>query len=157
MKNNIPEIWFQKISKENIEKISNALLSQSSEYMKYFMPFAFDSATLGAIISKVKNDIYYLVLVDHQIAGFYMLRGLDGGFKIPSFGIWVNSNFQGMGLANLIIQHSIVSCKIAGISQIMLKVDPQNVNAKYLYEKYDFKIAGIDEKNNNLIYIKNVS
>ena len=38
--------------------------------------------------------------------------------------------------------------------RITLKVHPENVIAKYIYENFGFKEEGIDPKNSNLIYYK---
>ena len=38
----------------------------------------------------------------------------------------------------------------------MFKVHPDNTIAKVLYERFGFQQAGIDPKNNNLIYYKDI-
>jgi len=38
----------------------------------------------------------------------------------------------------------------------MLKVHPENIVAKSIYERFGFKQAGIDQKNSNLIYYKSL-
>ena len=40
--------------------------------------------------------------------------------------------------------------------KITLKVHPENVIAKYIYENFGFKEEGIDPKNSNPIYYKNL-
>ena len=110
--------------------------------------------SIKEILERATNDKYFGVLISEKIVGFYMLRGFDDGYEIPSYGVWVAKEFSDLGLAKLTLQHAISYCKVNGIKKIMLKVHPDNSVAKKTYENYGFKQEGTDAKNNNLIYYK---
>ncbi|RKY92335.1 MAG: hypothetical protein DRQ13_10485 [Ignavibacteriae bacterium] len=91
-----------------------------------------------------------------ELVGFYMLRGFDEGFEVPSYGVWISDKFSGLGLSKLTLQHAITFCKVNDLKIIMLKVHPKNIIAKSIYEAFGFKQEGFDDNNSNLIYYKNL-
>lgn len=150
------EIIIKKIQADSAEELAGLLQSEPSQYSKYFTPFNFNTETIKEILSKSRKDIFFGLFLNNKIIGFYMLRGFDEGFKIPSYGVWISNKYAGKGLAKLTLQHSISFCKINNIEQIMLKVHPENTGAKKLYENFGFKPSGIDKKNDNIIYRLNL-
>lgn len=136
------------------EKLSDLLSSSDKNYSKYFIPFSFDLKTIKEILSNLSDDRIFGVYLDEELVGFYMLRGFDEGFEIPSYGVWISKEYSGLGLSKLTLQHAIAFCKINNIKKIMLKVHPRNIIAKNIYEKFGFVEKGVDEKNSNLIYYK---
>jgi RimJ/RimL family protein N-acetyltransferase len=83
-----------------------------------------------------------------------MLRGFDEGYEIPSYGVWISSKFSNRGLSALTLHHAFAFCKLNGIKILLLKVHPENVVAKKLYESLGFVKIGVDERNGNFIYHK---
>ncbi len=136
--------------------ISQLLSNSDKNYTKYFIPFSFDVATIREILSTINKDKFFGILVDNDLVGFYMLRGFDAGYETPSYGVWISERFAGYGLSKLTLQHAITYCKINSIKKLMLKVHPENIMAKNIYESFGFIQKGIDDKNNNLIYYKNL-
>ncbi len=92
------------------------------DYNKHFIPFEFTHNKLESILSKTVRDLYIGIFVNKKIAGFFMLRGFDEGYEIPSYGVWISSQYSNKGLAKLTLQHAISTCLLAGIKKIMLKV-----------------------------------
>lgn len=135
-------------------ELANLLQSEDEKYSQYFIPFSFDSKTLSEIISKAVNDQFYGIYIENVIAGFYMLRGFDEGYSIPSYGVWISKKYSDKGLSTFTLQHAISFCKLNSIKKIMLKVHPDNAAAKHIYEKYGFIQTGIDPKIHHLIYHK---
>jgi RimJ/RimL family protein N-acetyltransferase len=88
------------------------------------------------------------------MVGFHMLRGWDAGYEVPAYGVFISSGYNGLGLGKLSLQHAISFCRVNKIKKIMLKAHPENRIAKRLYEASGFIRQGMDKKNNNLIYIK---
>jgi RimJ/RimL family protein N-acetyltransferase len=134
--------------------LSDLLLSSDKNYSKHFIPFPFDLNTIKKTLTTLVEDKFFGVFVDNELVGFYMLRGFDEGFEIPSYGVWISENYSGLGLSKLTLQHAISFCKINRIKKIMLKVHPENVIAKNIYENFGFTQEAIDKKNSNLIYYK---
>ena len=134
---------------------SKRLLEESKEYLKHFIPFAENSETfIRKILSQKKSDKYFGLFLKDDIVGFYMLRGFDAGYEIPSYGVWISSKYSNKGLSTLTLFHAFSFCKLNNIKTLMLKVHPENIVAKKLYEKFGFKQVGIDEKIGHLIYHK---
>ena len=138
------------------ESLSKLLSASDKNYSQHFIPFAFDLNTIKEILDKLTNDKFFGIYVDEILVGFYMMRGFDEGFKIPSYGVWISEKYSGLGLSKLTLQHAIAFCKVNNIKKIMLKVHPDNTIAKNIYEKFGFIENGVDEKNSNLIYYKNL-
>ena len=143
-----------RVINKNISKdLSHILRKEKSEYLEYFIPFNFDEETIRKILIKAKHDKYYGVFINNNIVGFYMLRGFDKGYEIPSYGVYISEKYSGLGLSKLTLQHAISFCKLNCIKKLMLKVHPQHKIAKNIYESFGFKKTSVD-RNNNYIYLK---
>jgi len=55
-------------------------------------------------------------------------------------GIMVSESEKGKGYGKVVMSHLISFCKQNKLSSIFLTVDKNNLNAIYLYQKFDFKI-----------------
>jgi RimJ/RimL family protein N-acetyltransferase len=153
---NLTTLEIKKINADQSKELSNLLESSDKEYTKYFIPFSFDLQTISEILSNAIKDLFYGVYVDNILVGFYMLRGFDAGFVIPSYGVWISKDYSSKGISKLTLQHAISFCKINNINKLMLKVHPDNIVAKGIYETFGFVNQGTDVKNNNLIYYKTI-
>jgi len=148
----IKEIGFKQVA-----ILVQALSNEKSEYLKYFTPFEFTVESITKIFSRAIKDKYYGIFVNEELAGFYMLRGMDEGYEIPSYGVWISSKFSNKGLSKLTLYHAFSFCKLNNLNTLMLKVHPENKVAKVLYESFGFKQTGFDDKNDNYIYHKSFS
>lgn len=128
------------------------LTAQTPDYIQYFRPFDFDAETIRHFLAAARNDVYMGFFVDDELAGFFMLRGWDSGYAIPAYGVTIAQAFAGMGLATLSLDTSKSLCRLRGVQRLMLKVHPDNLTAKRLYEKAGFIQTGEDPHNANLIY-----
>ncbi len=86
------------------------------------------------------------------LAGFYMLRGFDQGYRVPAYGVWIAPEYKNRGLAALTLAHAFTLCKLNGIKRMLLKVHPRNVKALRLYESMGFVRTGNDPKNGHFVY-----
>ncbi len=148
------EIVVKKLGSGAAPELSQLLQNENPEYSKYFIPFDFDLLTIKTMLDRLKKDSFWGIFINDTLAGFYMLRGFDVGYEVPSYGVWIAKKFSGKGLSRLTLQHAISLCKINGVKELMLKVHPENLIAKKIYEDFGFQKTGIDLKNNNLIYNK---
>jgi len=142
---------------EHASIFSKRLSGESKEYLKHFIPFTDYSETyINKILSDKKSDKYFGLFLNDDIVGFYMLRGFDAGYEIPSYGVWISSKYTNKGLSTLTLYHAFSFCKLNNIKTLMLKVHPDNTIAKKLYEKFGFVKVGVDDKIGHLIYHKNI-
>ena len=148
------DLIIKKLNSENAEELSGLLKGEDKEYSKYFIPFDFDFQTILHILVNLQKDSFWGIYTGDKLVGFYMLRGFDKGYDVPSYGVWISKIFAGNGLSKLTLQHAISYCRINHIKEIMLKVHPENFIAKKIYEDFGFMRQGIDPKNNHIIYRK---
>ena len=147
----------KELTAEHATIFSKRLSGESEDYLKHFIPFAEYSETyIKKKLSEKKIDKYFGLFLNDDIIGFYMLRGFDAGYEIPSYGVWISSKYSNKGLSTLTLYHAFSFCKLNNIKTLMLKVHPENTVAKKLYEKFGFIKVGIDEKIGHLIYHKSL-
>jgi len=149
-------IEIKEFQSDQASTLSALILNTPKDHTKYFTPFSFDEVSIKKMIDSAVRDKYFGIFISDNLAGFYMLRGFDEGYEVPSYGVWISDKYSRMGLSTLTLQHAITFCRINSIKKIMLKVHPENVVAKNIYESFGFKEEGIDQKNSNLIYQKSL-
>jgi len=152
----VSSLEIKRLNGNHSEELTNLLQNSTQQYSQYFIHFPFDLETISGILSKAIKDQIYGIYVEDNLAGFYMLRGFDEGYSVPSYGVWISENYSNKGLSTFTLQHAISFCKLNSIKKIMLKVHPDNIAAKHIYEKYGFKQTGIDPKIHHLIYHKDL-
>ncbi len=148
------DIDIKRIDVSYAEELSKLLAAGEKEYSQYFIPFEYDVSTIKKLLSEADENRYFGIFTGSELVGFYMLRGFDAGYQIPSYGVWISQKYSGKGLGKLTLQHAISFCKINGIKKLMLKVHPSNTHAKELYERSGFSQTGVDPKIGHLIYHK---
>lgn len=130
------------MSLDDAQNIWRMMRSETTEYTENFAPFCSHSQ-FALSIANAKKDIYACVTFDQELAGFFMLRGLDAGYTRPSFGIYVASNAANQGIASYALHQSIGMCRDRKIAKIFLKVAESNAVAMRLYERFGFVAIGI--------------
>lgn len=153
---NLSSLEIKELTPEFAEILADQLAKEKKDYLKYFIPFEFSAIPVKDILQQAKQDKYFGIFVNDKLAGFYMLRGFDAGYDVPSYGVWISSKFSNIGLSKLTLYHAFAFCKLNGIKTLMLKVHPENKVAKEMYESLGFKKTGFDESNDNFIYHKNL-
>jgi RimJ/RimL family protein N-acetyltransferase len=141
--------------------ISALLLGSSADYLGFFHPFAFDGATLRSQLERARKDVFFGLEVGstatRELAGFYMMRGLDEGYPDPMYGVFVSSHYSNKGLARLTLDHAFSFCKLNHYAKILLKVDPRNVRAKKLYESCGFRFLREESGSHDVVLCKEVN
>jgi len=132
--------------------LSMMLRLNSTDYQRYFYPFSFEEQAINKMLVQAINDKYWGIWKENVLMGFFMLRGFDEGYKIPSYGVCIAEAHSGKGLLKLSLQFVLSWCRIYDIPKLMLKVHPENSIAKSVYEEIGFEYTGIDQHNHNLIY-----
>jgi RimJ/RimL family protein N-acetyltransferase len=143
--------------------ISQLLLDSPPDYVKYFHPFDFNLHSLKLILEKTIKDRFFGVELksetshNNELIGFYMLRGLDEGYTEPMYGVFIHRKYSGKGIASLTIAHAESFCKLQGYKQLLLKVFPENIRAKNLYERLGFEFLRKDESSQQLVLGKELN
>lgn len=152
----INNLEINELTSDHASILSRKLLEENKNYIQHFIPFDFSEISIEEILNKKKTDKFFGLFLNKELIGFYMLRGFDQGYDVPSYGVWISSNYANKGLSKLTLYHAFSVCKLNNINTLMLKVHPENTIAKKLYEKLGFVKVGIDEKIGHLIYKKNL-
>lgn len=105
---------------------------------RYFCPFPLNASSAKIIANYYGQDRYYLAIKKNQAVGFFMLRGWDEGFNIPSFGVMVDHRYQGQGIGRLLTKEAIVVAQELACPAIRLTVFASNKVAYSLYQKLGF-------------------
>ena len=79
----------KRINIDQAKELSDLLLQSDKDYSKYFIPFDFTVESVSAVLNKAEQDMYYGIYINSKLAGFYMLRGWDAGYEIPSYGVLI--------------------------------------------------------------------
>ena len=138
--------------------LSALLKSSPADYVKHFNPFSFEVDALEKLISSAKKDRLIGIEVqtgqEAELAGFYMLRGLDEGYSVPMYGVFIGHKYQSHGLGLLTLVHAEATCRLDQIDTLMLKVHPDNTRAMKLYKTHGYKTLRKDPANQNMVMEK---
>lgn len=152
---------FRLLNISDAEKLSFLLLNSSEEYTRFFYPFDFQVSSLKKTLkSPIKDKFFGIEIINctelylKQLIGFYMLRGMDEGYREPMYGIFVDQKWKGKGIAQLSLYHAECFCKINLYQRLLLKVDLNNYRAKQLYEFMGFQFLRNDTKMNSVVLYK---
>jgi ribosomal protein S18 acetylase RimI-like enzyme len=108
---------------------------------RWFHPHPFTAEAAARIANYRQQDLYCIALGDDEVLAYGMLRGWEEGYEVPSLGIAVARAARGTGLARSFM-HYLHSCaRVRGSRSIRLKVYPENLRAKRLYESLGYQFA----------------
>jgi len=139
------------------EQLSKMFISDREEYRKYFIPFSsFKMTDIKKLLKNSKKDRYWGILCGEKLEGMFMLRGFDEGYNRPSFGVYISEPFSNNGLSKLALQFALSWCEVNGIAKVMLKVHPDNVCAKRVYERAGFNFIERCHKSKQDIFEKSL-
>jgi GNAT superfamily N-acetyltransferase len=144
------------LSESDSIALSGLLTGLTQREIEFFHPFPFEVSFVQKMLKDAKDDRYWGIWVGNELAAVFMLRGMDEGYEIPSYGVAVDSEFRGAGLLKLSLEFSISWCALNGKQRLMLKVHPENTIAKLTYEKFGFVQDRIEAASGNLVYFRDV-
>jgi RimJ/RimL family protein N-acetyltransferase len=137
------------------EAMSRLLTEDPSDYGKHFHPFAPEPEAIRQTLAAAVEDVYWGVWArGSELLAIVMLRGLDAGFRAPSFGVYVARAASGAGIAGFALAFAESWCRLTGREQLMLTVHPENDVARRLYEARGFRFAGEHSEGGHRIYRK---
>lgn len=108
------------------------------EVTENFHPFPLTSQTAQHISHSCHQDKYYIGILGEKILGLGMLRGWDAGYDIPSFGLFVDYRYQGMGFGRQIMKFVISEAGQFDCSKIRASAYLDNVRTLRLHARFDF-------------------
>jgi ribosomal-protein-alanine N-acetyltransferase len=104
-----------------------------------FDPFSFTAAEARRIALKPRRDGYYVAVRGEDLLGLSMLRGFDEGYKIPSFGIFIDHERHGQGIGRRFTVWTIEQARRRGCPAVRLTVYADNAAALGLYASLGFR------------------
>lgn len=128
---------FSLMTEENAQELETMMFNEPITYLEYFNAFSAKGELLLQR-DKAERDVFVSIFHDQVLVGFYCLRGLDAGYSIPSFGIYISSKFQGQKLGKAALLDALDWCRINEAPRLLLKVSPKNIRAWTLYKNTGF-------------------
>ncbi len=108
----------------------------------FFRPHPFTRHEARYIANHAGRDAYAILVEDGRAVAYGMLRGWDEGYPFPSLGIAVRTGAQGRGLGRLMMAHLHAEARRRGATVVRLRVHPENLRARLLYESLGYAYAG---------------
>ena len=136
------DLVIKRLDADDSKDLSRLLGDSEDHYGQYFTPFPFEKEGLEKQLQEVKKDCYWGLWFAGKLVGIFMLRGFDEGYQKPSFGVFISKRFSNLGLSKVALDYAISWCQLNHVSDIMLKVHPDNTHAKRSYEKAGFLLTG---------------
>ncbi len=131
--------------------ISAFMRLQSPEYLRFFYAFGSDESAIAEVLSASRMDIYSGVFWQADLAGFFMLRGWDAGYEVPSFGVLIDEKYRGGAFMRLTLDTAKLICRLSGAKRLMAKIHPDNVSPRGA-RRLGLHQTGVEESTGNIIY-----
>jgi RimJ/RimL family protein N-acetyltransferase len=136
--------------------LAQLLSEQRRDYMRQFVPFAFEAAAIRSLLEDAGPDRYWGIEADDRLVGLVMLRGFRE-YSRPSFGLAVAEAYSGLGIGRAALDFALAWCRSEGVVEVMLKVASDNLTARRLYEKRGFILEGTCKDTGHLIHALKLS
>ena len=108
----------------------------------FFRPHAFTIEEAERIASRGGHDLFAILVDEKRAVAYGMLRGWDEGYATPSLGIAVRKDCQGKGIGRLMMEHLRRAAIARRATSVRLRVHPDNVRARHLYESLGYRYRG---------------
>jgi RimJ/RimL family protein N-acetyltransferase len=136
---------------EDSPALSILLRSQPPDYAHFFYAFSFDEATIRKLLSDCRRDHYAGIFWQQELVGFFMLRGWDMGYEVPSFGVLIDEKYRGGALMKLALDAAKLISRKCGAPHLMAKIHPDNVSIRGA-RRLGFVQVGHEPETGNIIY-----
>ncbi len=128
-----------------------------------FNPFPLTEITARWIAYEPHKDMFFLALQSQKPVGFSMLRGWEEGYKIPSFGMFVDYRQHGKGYGKDLLRLTVEAAQKHNCTQVRLSVYASNLPACKIYSSYGFfetertDIEHHEKRDQKIIMVKDLS
>lgn len=110
----------------------------------YFRPHPMDQAGAWLIAHQQGLDVYAMLVEDDLGVAYGMLRGWDEGYATPSLGLAVRAERQHQGIGRRMMMELHRVARDRGAGSVRLRVHPDNVRARRLYELLGYQYRGTE-------------
>jgi ribosomal protein S18 acetylase RimI-like enzyme len=135
-----PPLEFHHVSKrheEGLAALFRSLVEQGDDHR--FHPHPLTEGHAAWLAAYRGKDLYYVATQGESVLAYGMLRGWEEGYEVPSLGIAVHPAWRGRGLARSFMLFLHAAARARGAHRIRLKVYPDNLPARYLYESLGYQ------------------
>jgi hypothetical protein len=136
---------------EDAAAVSVLLRAQPPEYVRFFYAFGFGEEEVARVLGGRGRDVYSGMFWRGELAGFFMLRGWDAGYEVPSFGVLVDVKHRGRAFMRIALDVAKLICRLAGAPRLMTKIHPDNVSPRGA-RRLGLVQTGFEAETGNVIY-----
>src|ERR1700749_319944 len=136
---------------EDAAAVSRMLRAQPPEYVRFFYAFGFEEEEIASVLAARTKDIYSGIFWRGELAAFFMLRGWDAGYEVPSFGVVVDVRHRGLSFMRIALDVAKLVCRLAGAPRLMAKIPPDNVSPRGA-RRLGLVQTGFDAETGNVVY-----
>jgi hypothetical protein len=136
---------------EDAEVVSSLLRAQPPQYARFFYAFGFGEEEIARVLARRKRDVYSGIFWRGELACFFMLRGWDAGYEVPSFGVLVDVKHRGRAFMRISLDVSKLICRLSGAPRLMAKIHPDNVSPRGA-RRLGFVQTGVEPETGNVVY-----
>ena len=129
------------MDKDSFIEIIKTSSSDSEKYNSFFKP---DNHLIN-IFESSKLDFFYKIYFYNNLCGYFSLRGLDEGYKIPRFGIYVFEEYKSNKIGHYALAEAIKLSQFKKYEALDLKVNKKNIRAIEIYKLFGFKKIKVEE------------
>jgi ribosomal protein S18 acetylase RimI-like enzyme len=133
------EVEFRLVTPQDRDRLADVFADIDNAF---FRPHPFTADEARKLASYSGRDVYAILMNDHAAVAYGMLRGWDEGYETPSLGIAVRRTARGKGFGRRMMNHLHAEARRRGAEQVRLRVHPENVAARRLYESLGYIDAG---------------
>jgi RimJ/RimL family protein N-acetyltransferase len=131
--------------------LSAMLRAQPADYACFFYAFGFDEAAIARTLTDRARDYYAGMFWRGELVAFFMLRGWDAGYEVPSFGVVVDERQRGRGFMKLALDMGKFVARLNGAPRLMAKIHPENVSPRGA-RRLGLVQTGVEDETGNVIY-----
>lgn len=116
------------------------LLASDPDTPRLFHPHPLTRAYAHELCARAAGcrDAYFVAWFAGRIVAYWMLRGWDEGFAVPSFGVAVHPLARGLRLGAAVMEHAIAFSRDRGAPKLRLTVYRSNERALQVYRRFGF-------------------
>lgn len=136
---------------EDAAALAGLLRAQPPEYARFFYAFGHEEEEVARILGERRGDIYSGIFWRGELAAFFMLRGWDAGYEVPSFGVLVDVRRRGLAFMRIALDVAKLICRLRGAPRLMAKIHPDNVSPRGA-RRLGLVQTGVEPETGNVIY-----
>ncbi|HZI16995.1 MAG TPA: GNAT family N-acetyltransferase [Pyrinomonadaceae bacterium] len=139
------------LSAGDAAEVSALLRAQPPDYARFFYALGPGEEEIARALAGRSRDYYAGMFWRGELVAFFMLRGWDAGFEVPSFGVVVDERQKGRGFMRLALDMGKLVAKLSGAPRLMAKIHPDNVSPRGA-RRLGLVQTGVEEETGNVVY-----